>query len=613
MSCKLDVQCEETKPGDVVCCAGGSPLLGDWDVSKALVLSGDDFPSWTVDLPSTVPAGTEFKFVIRSADGGVRWEPFDGNRRWPEPEDDDDDVVVSTTFGECYENLVEVPAMRHTRKIRGKDSCLATKNQNQAFHADFKVDHRAFIFDNRGMVEEVYEADAAELGAGAFGSVRRAAHKETKECLAMKSIAKQRLGDVEKFKEEVEIMKMMDHPNIVKLFEFFEDEKYCYMIMELSDGGDLFDRIVQEAHFSEVHAQIMMRQIFSGVLYLHGKNVMHRDIKPENFLFSRKGPLEQSTMKIIDFGLSAILKPGQACKSMVGTPNYCAPEVLGGSYGAKADLWSCGVVLYVMLSGQNAFDGPTVKDIFRAVKAGHFCYDPSRWDCLSEQAKDLVDSLIKVSVDSRLSAEQALNHDWMGELSPKAQGVKALSPDVFKGLQAYQSDNALKKATKQLVAWRFMSEDRIAQLTAIFRSLDTTGDGCLSLDEIKAAFAKGGLDLPASTNLDKLLEVADADGSGMIDYAEFIAVTVSTGHLEEDVLHSAFKLFDKDGDGRIDLQELKQVLQPDNTQHDSAFEGRMKLLITSVEDDGDGKIDFSEYCKMMRSSLMDVIGSSKRS
>merc|ERR1719238_1047777 len=191
--------------------------------------------------------------------------------------------------------------------------------------------------------------ETKKMGEGSYGTVSKGTNKATKQLRAVKSIAKAKVKDPDRFKQEIAIMKMMDHPNIIKLYETFEDHRNIYLVMELCAGGELFDRIIECGHFTEVQVAILMQQIIRAIYYMHENKVCHRDLKPENFLFMTKDPIDKNLLKIIDFGLSCKFETGLVLSTKAGTPYYVAPEVLSGKYDHLSDMWSVGVIMYVIL------------------------------------------------------------------------------------------------------------------------------------------------------------------------------------------------------------------------------------------------------------------------
>merc|ERR1719159_1861646 len=380
------------------------------------------------------------------------------------------------------------------------------------------IEHAKFIIDNAGKLHEFYDVDKKKMGEGSYGAVSKAKNKSTGVVRAVKSISKAQMKNMDRFKQEIAIMKMMDHPNIIKLYESFEDHRNIYLIMEICSGGELFDRIIETGHFTEVQAAIVMQQILRGIFYMHEIKLTHRDLKPENFLFQTKDPLEKCTLKIIDFGLSCKFSEGTVLTTKAGTPYYVAPQVLAGKYDQSADLWSCGVIMYVLLCGYPPFYGETDADVLTKVRLGNFTFNAADWKNVSEDAKNLIRMLLKMNPRDRYTAEQALAHVWVKNKAPQATNAP-LQGGMVDNLRSFRSQNKLKKAALHIIANQ-LNEEQIKNLREMFMALDDNGDGLLTAAEMKEGLAKAGLkDIPA--DLQAILEDVDADGSGVIDYTEF--------------------------------------------------------------------------------------------
>ena len=184
------------------------------------------------------------------------------------------------------------------------------------------------------------------------------------------------------------MLKAVDHPNILKLYEFYQDSKNYYLVTEFCTGGELFDRITDKGSFTEAMAAHYMDQILNAIFYCHSKGIVHRDLKPENFVLD--SPAEDAILKVIDFGTSSFFTEGETLKKKYGTPYYIAPEVLKKNYNQKCDLWSCGVNLYILLCGFPPFHGNTDEDIMKRVKKGIFSFPSPEWDQVSEEGKNLI-------------------------------------------------------------------------------------------------------------------------------------------------------------------------------------------------------------------------------
>lgn len=484
----------------------------------------------------------------------------------------------------------------------GKSSEDAIKRPSNTATKEVKaggIGHAQFIIDNKGKVTDSYDQDKKKLGEGSYGSVSKAKNKSTGAIRAIKTISKAQMKNLERFKQEISIMKLMDHPNIIKLYETFEDHRNIYLVMELSSGGELFDRIIESGHFTEVQAAILMQQIIRAIYYMHESHVVHRDLKPENFLFMTKEPIEKNLLKIIDFGLSCMYEMGQVLTTKAGTPYYVAPQVLAGKYDQLSDLWSCGVIMYVMLCGYPPFCGETDAEVLSKVRLGNFAFNSADWKNISEDAKNLIRMLLKMTPRDRYTAEQSLNHEWIKNKAPKAQNI-SLQSNFVDNLRGFRSQNKLKKAALHIIAGQ-LNEDQIKSLREVFMSLDNNGDGLLTSAEMKEGLQKAGLkEIPP--DLQQIMEDVDADGSGVIDYTEFLAATLDKRlYVQEDVCWSAFRLFDRNGDGKISPEELKAVLG-DSSVEDVVGAAQLAALMKEVDTSGDGVIDFDEFMVMMRGS-----------
>ncbi|CCW65392.1 unnamed protein product [Phytomonas sp. EM1] len=251
------------------------------------------------------------------------------------------------------------------------------------------------------------------LGAGNFSKVKHAIESSTGKEWAIKIIDKEQLVRErmeEQLKREIAVMKRLRQPNIIELHEVMQTSNHIYLVLELVTGGELFEKIASERRFDEKTARKYFHQLICGIHYCHQQGIAHRDLKPENLLLDEHG-----TLKISDFGLSNIQRPtvgtgNTMLQTVCGTPNYVAPEVLKeqGYDGLKADIWSCGVVLFVMLAGFLPFDDENVNALFNKIERGE--YRIPRW--FSPGAKDLIQSILTVDPDKRITLDGIIRHEW---------------------------------------------------------------------------------------------------------------------------------------------------------------------------------------------------------
>ncbi|KAJ7952234.1 putative Calcium-dependent protein kinase [Quillaja saponaria] len=446
-----------------------------------------------------------------------------------------------------------------------------------------------------------------ELGRGQFGVTYLVTHKVTKEQFACKSIATRKLinrDDIEDVRREVQIMHhLTGHRNIVELKGAYEDRHSVNLVMELCAGGELFDRIIAKGHYSERAAASLCRQMVTVVHNCHSMGVMHRDLKPENFLFLSKE--ESSPLKATDFGLSVFFKPGDVFKDLVGSAYYVAPEVLRRSYGAEADIWSAGVILYILLSGVPPFWAENEQGIFDAIFHGHVDFSSDPWPSISSSAKDLVKKMLRADPKDRLSAVKVLNHPWMKEDGDASD--KPLDIAVLTRMKQFRAMNKLKKVALKVIAEN-LSEEEIMGLKEMFKSMDTDNSGTITFEELKAGLPKLGTKLSESEVM-QLMEAADVDGNGTIDYIEFITATMHLNRVEkEDHLYKAFGYFDKDKSGYITVEELEYALK----KYNLGDEKTIKEIIAEVDTDNDGRINYDEFVAMMRKGSPELVTNRRR-
>jgi len=273
-----------------------------------------------------------------------------------------------------------------------------------------------------GEQESVEEAEAVrkkyeikhELGRGAFSVVKLGINRKTKEKVAIKIINRQDVGvDYEKnLRMEMEILQKVHHENIIALHEMIESTNKLYFVMELATGGELFDRIVDKGSYSEDDARVLVKKIVSAIDYLHKLGIAHRDLKPENLLV--KSIQSDTEIKIADFGLSKIIDNDKLMQTACGTPGYVAPEVLNAEgYDKEVDMWSIGVITYILLCGFPPFYSESVPEVFEQILKAEYDYPEEYWDDISAEAKDFIDHLLVVDVTTRMTAEQSLDHPWV--------------------------------------------------------------------------------------------------------------------------------------------------------------------------------------------------------
>jgi calcium-dependent protein kinase len=460
---------------------------------------------------------------------------------------------------------------------------------------DFKVSAHDFVTEKHCSLNDNYEIKEA-LGEGSYGSVRKVTHKRTREDRAVKILHKRKLQNPENIQElldELYILRDLDHPNILKVYESYQD-KYCYcLVTELCSGGELFDKIQSKKQFPEDVAAYYIRQILSCLYYCHEKHIMHRDLKPENFLFDYNSPT--ANLKLIDFGSATHFGPNEYFDQMIGTVYYIAPEVVQKHYNEKCDIWSAGTILYIMLCGTYPFSGQNDSEILENVRKGKYSLKGKVWDRISPEAKDLVRKLMNVDFRTRITARETLNHPWFTNAFEQ-QLDRSLSAQILDDLQSFHSEKKLQKATLSLIASQFTTKDEREQLRALFKKLDRDNNGTLSKHDILNGV--GQFRNISETEAERILREVDSDQSGEIDFSEFVTASFDKKKLlSSERLNLAFGEYDVDRCGKITKEKIRALLGKDHEYDDSVWES----MIQEADVDGDGVIDLQEFCSMMLS------------
>ncbi|XP_024996492.1 calcium-dependent protein kinase 17-like [Cynara cardunculus var. scolymus] len=446
-----------------------------------------------------------------------------------------------------------------------------------------------------------------ELGRGQFGVTHLCTSKQTGEQFACKTIAKRKLvnkEDIEDVRREVQIMHhLTGQPNIVDLKGAYEDKHSVHLVMELCAGGELFDRIIAKGYYTERGAASLLRTIVQIVHTCHSMGVIHRDLKPENFLLLNND--ENAPLKATDFGLSVFYKQGEEFSDIVGSAYYIAPEVLKRKYGPEVDIWSIGVMLYILLCGVPPFWAESEHGIFNAILRGHVDFTSDPWPSISPQAKDLVRKMLNSDPKQRLTAYQVLSHSWIKEDGEAPD--KPLDNAVMGRLKQFRAMNKFKKVALRVIAG-CLSEEEIMGLKEMFRGMDTDNSGTITLEELKQGLSKQGTKLSES-EVKQLIEAADADGNGTIDYDEFITATMHMNRIDrEEHLYTAFQYFDKDNSGYITIEEMEQAIREYGMN-----DGReIKEIVSEIDTDNDGRINYDEFVAMMRKGNKETSVNPKR-
>ncbi|XP_025627289.1 calcium and calcium/calmodulin-dependent serine/threonine-protein kinase isoform X1 [Arachis hypogaea] len=418
------------------------------------------------------------------------------------------------------------------------------------------------------------------------------------------------------------------HPNVVDLYDVYEDSNGVHLVLELCSGGELFDRIVAQDRYSETEAATVIRQIAAGLEAIHKANIVHRDLKPENCLFLDKR--KDSPLKIMDFGLSSVEEFTDPVVGLFGSIDYVSPEALSqGKITAKSDMWSLGVILYILLSGYPPFIAQSNRQKQQMIMNGNFSFYEKTWKGISQSAKQLISSLLTVDPSRRPSAQELLSHPWViGDVAKDDQ----MDPEIVSRLQSFNARRKLRAAAiasvwsttvflrtkklKSLIGSYDLTEEEIENLRIHFKKICGNGDNATlsKFEEVLKAINMPSL-IPLAP---RIFDLFDNNRDGTVDMREILCGLSSLKNSKgDDALRLCFQMYDADRSGCITKEEVASMLRalPDDCLPvDITEPGKLDEIFDRMDANSDGKVTFEEFKAAMQrdSSLQDVVLSSLR-
>ena len=504
-------------------------------------------------------------------------------------------------------NYVNRAAFKRRNK-RGKTLVDKSKLGSKIFKEELKLTvlNETLINEEKGDPKVKYKI-LNKLGDGSYGTVYCAINIQIGAKIAMKQIEKKKENEIDDLEliNEINILKKLDHPNIVKIFEFYSTKKKYFIITEFCKHGELYGYIKRK--YNETQLAVLFYQVFSGLCYLHENNILHRDLKLENIMISDiekdiKTDNEFFWIKIIDFGTAKIFKKSRNEKAIVGSSYYIAPEVLKQKYNEKCDTWSVGVILYMLIVGRAPFDGKNDDEIIESIKIGHFNREHPKLMACSNEVQDLINSLLEINIKKRLSAKEALEHPWFKKFGGRSLFSNFNFNDIIEyinNLLHFQFQSKFQQLVLAFVVHNIPNTNDTKNILKLFRYFNIKGDCKLTKEEL----TNGLYQFASKENVDNVIDdiflLLDGDNTGYIEYEEFLRACIDKKKiLNDDNLLYAFKFLDRDNTGILDCDKIMCFfVQKTNKVLEQIFMNSIK----EVDTDNDGIIDFNEFKQLMLS------------
>jgi len=418
------------------------------------------------------------------------------------------------------------------------------------------------------------------LRASTFTTHLKATFLSTGQLRLVKVIHKAALQDPARL-QEADILRTLDHPNVLRLLEVLEDPINYYLCSEYAEGSALLSFISTRRLISEAHAAEVMYQVLSAVAYCHSKRVVHRDIRPEHIVVQTG--VDRWELKIADFGCATMLDPRKQLTGVLGSTFFLAPEVMRGSYTEKCDLWSCGILMNLLLTGNYPYAGQSEKEVMQMLMTGRA---EVQLPAVSNEAQQLLSLLLMKNQKERISATEALQHYWISSRTAHSADLS----QVLQRLKSFNAKSQLRDTLLTYISARAATDSDSEALTAAFRAFDTNGDGTISRSELQSASAQ----MLSNAEVKSLMLALDSNKDGRISYLEFLrAAQDQRKTLSRASLQQAFSSIDQDQDGVLSVEELKQALP--SLWSDAQWTG----LVAQADRDGDGVIDLREFTMLL--------------
>ena len=474
---------------------------------------------------------------------------------------------------------------------RRRSKQLLDINLGDANFMKFNLSREKLLEVKTDQIKDDYEIlEDLELDES-LGIYKRVLHKKLHQYRSMRIINKTKYN-----KKEIEILKKLSHPNIITIFEIFDDNENYYVICDNIDGKPLFEYIVNDKSFHEKEACQVMKEILLTVNYLHSLNIVHRDIKPESIVIKKIE--DKYKIKFVNFSTATEFWPGKKLTDFIGTHYYVAPEVINKNYNELCDIWSCGIIMYILICEYPPFEGKNDNEILHNIKFTEPKFKQNEWQNISNSCKDLIKKMLSKNPKKRPNADLCLKHKWFKNIFGNSVISNLETLNKIKAVHkmaGFIKVNKFKQAVLQFMVNHFDLKHEEDKLNSIFNKFDVNGIGKVTKKVFLKELIKIYGEKDAINLTNKIFGSIDLDGNGDISYIEFLTATMDSKKLmTDDKLEKTFKLIDKDGDGKITIQEIKNIFGGDIKQ--------WKKIIEELNDNNKDEIDFDDFIRVMNSS-----------
>ena len=494
---------------------------------------------------------------------------------------------------------------------------IQNNNENinkQSSLSEFTSNKQKIIINNEILLNRnLSEPDSIykkikKIGNGSYSEVWLVKHITLQKTCAMKIIQKNNeiKNQEEVILNEINILKNLDHPNIIKILDFFITEKNYIIICDYFSEGELYSELIKKKRFNEKECAFIMYQLFKAVNYYQSLCIIHRDLKPENIIISNKDE-NFYYIKLIDFGTAVISGKNDKLEKLIGSSYYLSPEVILLNYNEKCDIWSCGIIMYVLLIGKSPFEGKENHEIIQNILDFKFDNKNEFYNNLSNNCKDLMNKLLIYNKDQRITIKEAINHKFIQNfINENFYKIYKINDNIienyYNNIINFKNNNILKNFVNAYLVHNNIENKECFEATKLFNIFDMNGNGIIENNEFIDGFKKYFKKNYQNNKINEIFSYIDSDNNGLVEYEEFIRATINSRiFLSRNYLKFAFDYIDNEKNNKITIFKLKEIFMKINKNHinNNEIENEIKNIFNKANINKKDFIDFMDFCNIM--------------